>query len=89
MRNLGLFLCNEVGEAIFHVLFLYVSRTSYSDGNGYVASHSAAYDQYTAVPQQFGVEFVDSQMAGFRNRATQRVRMDIPPAGKKDQRGGS
>jgi hypothetical protein len=35
------------------------------------------YDQYAAVTQQLGVEFVGSLMTGFNNRATRRVCMDI------------
>ncbi len=57
---------------------VYVGHAGYSDDNGYLALHSVIYDQYTAVTQQLGVEFVGSLMPGFNNPATRRVCMDLP-----------
>lgn len=62
---------------------VYVGYGGYSDDNGYLAQHATMYDQYTAVTQQLGVEFVGSLMPGFNNRATRRVCMDIPALARR------
>ena len=62
---------------------VYVGYGGYSDDNGYLALHAAMYDQYTAVTQQLGVEFVGSLMPGFNNRATRRTCMDIPALARR------
>jgi hypothetical protein len=62
---------------------VYGGYGGYSDGNGYLVQHAAMYDQYIAVTQQLGVEFVGSLMPGFNNRATRRVCMDIPALARR------
>jgi hypothetical protein len=62
---------------------VYVGHAGYSDDNGYLTLHSTMYDEYTAVTQQLGVEFVGSLMPGFNNRATRRVCMDIPALARR------
>jgi len=62
---------------------VYGGYGGYSDDNGYLLQHAAMYDQYLAVTQQLGVEFVGSLMPGFNNRATRRVCMDIPALARR------
>jgi hypothetical protein len=62
---------------------VYVGFKGYSDDNGYLTLHAAMYDQYMAVTQQLGVEFVGSFMPGFNNRATRRICMDIPALARR------
>jgi hypothetical protein len=62
---------------------VYGGYAGYSDDNHYLLQHAAMYDQYIAVTQQLGVDFVGSLMPGFNNRATRRECMDIPALARR------
>jgi glycoprotein endo-alpha-1,2-mannosidase len=51
----------------------YCGYYGYADENGYFALHQKMEDQYQAVAQQYGVDFVPSVMPGFNDRAVRRV----------------
>ena len=62
---------------------VYLGFGGYPDANGFLALHSAMYDQYAAVTQQLGVEFVGSLGPGVNNRATRRVCLDSPALARR------
>jgi hypothetical protein len=62
---------------------VYVSEAGYSDDNGFLALHSTMYQQYQAVAQQLGVDFVPSVMPGFNDRAVRRTCANNPALARR------
>jgi glycoprotein endo-alpha-1,2-mannosidase len=62
---------------------VYVSKAGYSDDNGYLALHTSMYQQYQAVAQQLGVDFVPSVMPGFNDRAIRRTCANNPALARR------
>lgn len=61
----------------------YASQGGYSDNNGFLALHATMYQQYQAVAQQLGVEFVPSVVPGFNDRAVRRTCANNPALARR------
>lgn len=61
----------------------YAGIGGYSDDNGFFAMHANAYQQYQAVAQQLGVEFVPSVTPGFNDRAVRRTCANNPALARR------
>ena len=62
---------------------VYVNKAGYSDDNGYLALHASMYQQYRAVAQQLGVDFIPSLMPGFNDRAVRRTCANNPALARR------
>jgi hypothetical protein len=62
---------------------VYVSKAGYSDENGYLSLHASMYQQYQAIADQLGVDFVPSVMPGFNDRAVRRVCAENPALARR------
>jgi len=61
----------------------YDGTGGYSDQNGFLALHQTMEDQYQAVAQQNGVDFVPSISPGFNDRAVRRVCANNPALARR------
>jgi glycoprotein endo-alpha-1,2-mannosidase len=62
---------------------VYVGYPGYSDDNGYFTLHAKMYQQYQAVAQQLGVNFIPSLMPGFNDRAVRRTCANNPALARR------
>jgi glycoprotein endo-alpha-1,2-mannosidase len=61
----------------------YATQAGYSDDNGFLTLQANMYQQYQAVAQQTGVEFVPSLVPGFNDRAVRRACADNPALARR------
>lgn len=61
----------------------YATQAGYSDDNGFLALQANMYQQYQAVAQQLGVEFVPSLVPGFNDRAVRRTCANNPALARR------
>jgi hypothetical protein len=61
----------------------YATQAGYSDDNGFLALQAKMYQQYLAVAQQVGVEFVPSLVPGFNDRAVRRTCANNPALARR------
>lgn len=61
----------------------YATQSGYSDDNGFLALQANMYQQYKAVAQQAGVEFVPSLVPGFNDRAVRRTCANNPALARR------
>jgi hypothetical protein len=62
---------------------VYVGTGGYSDENGFLTLHASMYQQYQAVAQQLGVDFVPSVTPGFNDRAVRRTCANNPALARR------
>jgi glycoprotein endo-alpha-1,2-mannosidase len=61
----------------------YATQAGYSDDNGFLILQADMYEQYQAVAQQVGVEFVPSLVPGFNDRAVRRTCANNPALARR------
>jgi hypothetical protein len=61
----------------------YATQAGYSDDNGFLALQANMYQQYQAVAQQLGVDFVPSLVPGFNDRAVRRTCANNPALARR------
>jgi glycoprotein endo-alpha-1,2-mannosidase len=61
----------------------YAGIGGYSDDNGFLALQSTMYQQYQAVAQQLGVDFIPSVVPGFNDRAVRRTCANNPALARR------
>jgi glycoprotein endo-alpha-1,2-mannosidase len=61
----------------------YATQGGYSDDNGFLTLQANMYQQYQAVAQQSGVEFVPSVVPGFNDRAVRRTCANNPALARR------
>ena len=66
---------------------VYCGYYGYADQNGYFALHQTMEDQYQAVAQENGVDFIPSVMPGFNDRAVRRVCANNPALARRTSPG--
>ena len=61
----------------------YATQAGYSDDNGFLALQANMYQQYQAVAQQSGVDFISSLTPGFNDRAVRRTCANNPALARR------
>jgi glycoprotein endo-alpha-1,2-mannosidase len=61
----------------------YATQAGYSDDNGFLALQANMYQQYQAVAQQSGVDFLPSLVPGFNDRAVRRTCANNPALARR------
>jgi glycoprotein endo-alpha-1,2-mannosidase len=61
----------------------YATQAGYSDDNGFLALQANMYQQYQAVAQQLGVDFIPSLVPGFNDRAVRRTCANNPALARR------
>ena len=61
----------------------YATQAGYSDDNGFLALQANMYQQYQAVAQQSGVDFIPSLTPGFNDRAVRRTCANNPALARR------
>jgi hypothetical protein len=61
----------------------YATQAGYSDDNGFLTLQAKMYQQYEAVAQQLGVDFVPSLVPGFNDRAVRRTCANNPALARR------
>jgi glycoprotein endo-alpha-1,2-mannosidase len=61
----------------------YATQAGYSDDNGFLALQATMYQQYQAVAQQLGVDFIPSLVPGFNDRAVRRTCANNPALARR------
>lgn len=61
----------------------YATQAGYSDDNGFLTLQATMYQQYQAVAQQLGVDFIPSVVPGFNDRAVRRSCANNPALARR------
>jgi glycoprotein endo-alpha-1,2-mannosidase len=61
----------------------YATQAGYSDDNGFLTLQTNMYQQYYAIAQQLGVDFVPSLVPGFNDRAVRRTCANNPALARR------
>jgi len=67
----------------------YATQAGYSDDNGFLALQANMYQQYQAVAQQLGVDFIPSLTPGFNDRAVRRTCANNPALARRTSAGAA